>query len=108
MPSPFYAKNLHYKLPVLRALAGQVRKEHGYNNRYSTYGRFNYFLRLCWCSNSEQKQRKKKIVSFVQKGSHSLLTIQFNQTAAHYAAANKQSHTDAQTTRARALKRYVF
>jgi hypothetical protein len=36
-----------------------------------------------------------------------LLVHQFNQTTARNAAANKQSHTDAQTARARALKRYV-
>jgi hypothetical protein len=40
------------------------------------------------------------------QGSHSLLSCQFNQTAAHYAAANKPSHQ--KTTRWASPNRFVF
>jgi hypothetical protein len=76
-------------LPIGKALAGQIRKNHGYDNRYSTYGRFNYFYRLCWGGNNEQEQWQKKIVKLVHKGCHRLLIYQPKQTTVCNVAANK-------------------
>ncbi|MFT5675050.1 MAG: hypothetical protein ACI808_000979 [Paraglaciecola sp.] len=57
-------------------------------------------------SNTDKiKATDNAAITFTQ-GSHSLLVHQSIQTAARNAAANKQSHPDAQKARARALKRY--